>query len=45
MALGIPEGKQVGFILNELLNLVINGDLPNNKASLIDKAIELTTLS
>lgn len=44
MALGIPEGKQVGFILNELLNLVINGDLPNNKASLIDKAIELTTL-
>lgn len=44
MALGVPEGKQVGFILNTLLNLVINGDIPNNKSLLIDKAIELTTL-
>lgn len=44
MALGVPEGKQVGFILNTLLNFVINGDLPNKREALIDKAIELTTL-
>lgn len=44
MALGVPEGKQVGFILNELLNAVINGDIPNNKTLLIEKAIEMAAL-
>lgn len=44
MALGVPEGKGVGFILNTLLNMVINGDIKNEKSLLIDKATELTTL-
>lgn len=44
MALGVPEGKQVGFILNELLNAVINGDIQNNKSQLIEKAIEMAAL-
>lgn len=44
MALGVPEGKQVGFILNELLNAVINGDIPNDKSQLIEKAIEMAAL-
>jgi tRNA nucleotidyltransferase (CCA-adding enzyme) len=43
MALGVPEGKQVGFVLDELLGLVISGDIPNNKSSLADKAIELVS--
>lgn len=44
MALGVPEGKQVGFILNKLLNAVINGDIANNKSQLVEKAIEIAAL-
>lgn len=38
---GIKEGSKLGFILNTLLNLVIEEDLPNRKFDLIQKAIEL----
>lgn len=31
MALGIPEGETIGKILNHILDLVINGELPNEK--------------
>lgn len=44
MALGVPEGKHVGFILDELLNAVINGDIQNDKSQLIKKAIEMAAL-
>lgn len=40
IALGIPEGKQVGVILNKLLSAVINDDLPNEKTILMEKAVE-----
>lgn len=43
MALGVPEGKQVGAVLDGLLNAVINGDIPNNKSLLIEKAIAIVS--
>lgn len=39
--LGLKQGKQIGLILNHLLNEVIDGKLQNNKCCLIDRAIEL----
>lgn len=41
MNLGVPEGRYVGFILNELLNAVINEDISNDKFALIEKAKEM----
>ena len=38
IALGIPAGKQVGAILETLLTRVIDGDLPNEKAALLEAA-------
>lgn len=35
MALGVPEGKQVGSLLLEALNAVLDGDLPNDKDILL----------
>jgi tRNA nucleotidyltransferase (CCA-adding enzyme) len=35
------KGAQIGKILNTLLSLVIDGDLPNEKEALIKKATEL----
>lgn len=39
--LGIPEGKEIGRILNALLELVINGEMANEKTLLTEKAKEL----
>ena len=33
---GIPEGKQIGNILNELLIMVIDGEIPNEKDKLLN---------
>ena len=38
LALGVPEGKAVGNILNRLLQEVIDGELENVHASLCDRA-------
>lgn len=37
IAYGIPEGKEIGKILNTLLNMVINGDIKNNKEELLKR--------
>lgn len=34
--MGIPEGKQIGEILNELLLFVIDGEVPNEKEKLLE---------
>lgn len=34
--IGIPEGKQIGEILNELLSFVIDGEIPNEKEKLLE---------
>ena len=38
IALGIPAGKQVGALLDDLLDRVIDGSLPNEKAALLTAA-------
>lgn len=40
LAMGVPEGKIIGDILNELLLMVIDGEIPNEK----DKLMEITQL-
>lgn len=41
IALGIPAGKRVGAVLEALLDRVIDGDLPNEKAALLEAAKSL----
>ena len=41
LALGVPEGKQIGEILDELLNLVIEERLPNQRTVLLNRAKQL----
>ena len=36
IALGIAPGKQVGALLNDLLNLVLAGELPNEREALLE---------
>lgn len=38
LALGVPEGKQIGAILSELLELVIDEKLPNQRTVLLNRA-------
>jgi len=40
LEVGIPEGKLIGDILNELLIMVIDGEIPNEK----EKLLEITDL-
>ncbi len=40
MDLGVPQGKAVGIILEELLEAVINEDIPNERDALLFKARE-----
>lgn len=35
--LGIPKGKKIGFILNQLLEMVLSEEVENNKDALIEK--------
>ena len=39
--LGVPQGKQIGTILHELLEMVIADTLPNDRDVLLKKAVEL----
>jgi tRNA nucleotidyltransferase (CCA-adding enzyme) len=41
ISIGIKEGEKIRLILNELLNLVLIEELPNNHDKLIEKAIEM----
>lgn len=43
LAIGVPEGPQVGAILKKLLSEVIAGRLPNEKAALLTRARQLNT--
>ena len=38
LALGIPRGPEIGRILNELLEAVLAGELPNQREALLGKA-------
>lgn len=38
LALGAPEGKQIGAVLNELLELVMDEKLPNQRTVLLNRA-------
>ena len=38
MALGIPAGREVGRILQELLDAVVDGNLENEKKALLAEA-------
>lgn len=38
--LGVPEGKQVGVMLNILFSLVLSGEVPNEREALLKKAEE-----
>ena len=38
MALGIPAGREVGRILQELLDAVVDGNLENEKKTLLAEA-------
>ena len=41
LALGMPQGKAIGETLNRLLECVMEGSLPNEKAALLEKAVSL----
>ncbi len=41
IALGIPKGRVIGEILNDLLNYVIDNKISNNKDKLLSKAKEM----
>ena len=41
MALGIPQGREIGRILNALLDQVVEGTLPNDRETLLTYAAKL----
>lgn len=41
MQLGIKQGKNIGYILNQLLNMVMNEEIENNHTKLAEKANEI----
>lgn len=40
LALGVPQGKSIGLLLNRLLDAVINREVENNKEALLEKAMK-----
>ena len=38
LALGVPEGKQVGALLQALLGEVLDGETPNERGALLARA-------
>ena len=40
-ALGVPEGEQIGRTLKQLLDAVMDGELPNEHDALLGRAAEL----
>ncbi len=41
ISLGIPAGKQIGIILNKLLDEIVDGTIDNTKEALTKRALEL----
>ena len=41
MRMGVPKGREIGRILNALLDAVIDGDLPNEQSALLEAAEKL----
>ena len=41
METGIPQGREIGRILNSLLDQVVDGKLPNEKAALTEAALKM----
>lgn len=41
IAIGVPKGKQIGIILNKLVDMVIDEKVPNDKNKLLDEALKL----
>ena len=41
LELGVPQGREIGRILNTLLEQVVDGTLPNEKAALLQAAREI----
>jgi len=41
MALGVSEGKEVGVILNRLLEAVMDGRTENTREALINEALKV----
>ena len=37
-ALGVPEGEQIGRTLQQMLDAVMDGELPNERAALLERA-------
>ena len=42
MALGVPEGPQVGRVLGALFDAVTDGEVPNEKAALLEMALVIS---
>ncbi len=45
LAQGYPAGREIGQLLQQLLEAVVSGEVPNDKAALLQWAKELTTSS
>ena len=45
MALGVGQGKEIGRIKNALLELVIDGEIENDRQALLDKAADVIAIS
>ena len=45
MALGVGQGKEIGRIKNALLELVIDGEIENDRQALLDKASDVIAIS
>ena len=41
IALGVPKGREIGRILNALLDAVIDGEIPNDREALLNAAREM----
>jgi hypothetical protein len=42
MDLGVPEGKAVGLMLAQLLDMVVAGEIPNDREHLLAKTRHLS---
>lgn len=41
IAIGIKDGRKIGYVLNKLLNMVIEDEIPNDRQKLLKKAEEI----
>ena len=41
IGLGIKDGRKIGAVLNKLLNMVIDDEIPNDRQKLLKKAEEI----